>query len=146
MSKYFIFTNDRKEVGYIADSEEKKNSFISNQTIYIVVEATESQYDDVRLGKKTAELNNNVLSVIDFSPDCFEGISNTASLEQIKGNIKSYIQIEISNLHSKFIYDSEYENALKAIDVDSLESIPNQTIPNWILSKVTVTFKRPFEV
>jgi hypothetical protein len=146
MAKYFIFSNDTNQLCNIVDSEENKNSFISNQIIYTAVEATESQYNDVRLGAKTAKLNNGVLSVVDFDPDSFEIILNTYSVEQIKKQIKIFIQIEINNLKSKGFYDSQYENALKAINVDSLNSIPNQkTIPNWVLSQINIAFKRPFE-
>jgi hypothetical protein len=146
MATYFIFSKDTNQLSNIADSEEKKNNFISNQTIYKVVEATESQYNDVRLGLKTAQLNNDILSVIDFTSDSFEVIINTRPIEQIKKQLKIFIQIEISNLNSKGIYDSEYENALKAIDVDSLDSIPNQTVPNWVLSQINIPFRRPFEI
>lgn len=146
MAKYFIFSNETNQLDYISDSEEKKNIFISGQTIYTAKEVTESQYDDVKLGKKTAQLNNGEVSVVDFNTNSFETISNTTSLEKIKERIKKFIQIEISNLHSKDIHNSEYEMALKDINVDSLDSVPNQTIPNWVLSKINISFKRPFEI
>jgi geranylgeranyl pyrophosphate synthase len=145
MAKYLIFSKDTNQLTNIADSEESKNNFILNQVIYTVAEATESQYEDIKLGKKTAKLNNGVLSVFDFS-ECYEAISSTDSLEAIKKRIEGYIKLEINNLHAKLIYDSEYENALKAININSLNSIPNQTIPNWVLSQISIPFKRPFEV
>jgi hypothetical protein len=146
MAKYFIFSNDTNQLCNIADSEENKNNFISNQTIYIAVEATESQYNDVRLGAKTAKLNNGVLSVVDFNTDSSEVILNTYSIEKIKTNIKIFIQNEIIDLKCVGKHNPEYVNALKQIDVDSLNYIPNKTIPNWVLSQINIAFKRPFEV
>jgi hypothetical protein len=146
MAKYFIFSKDTNQLDAIADSEEKKNNFISGQIIYTAVEATESQYNDVKLGKKTTQLNNGVLSVFDFEPNSFEIIKNTQTLEEVRNKIKTFIEIEIINLNNKLIYNSEYENALKAININSLSSIPNQTIPNWVLSQINITFKRHFEL
>ncbi len=143
MAKYFIFSNSN-QLDYIADTEEKKNSFISGQTIYTALEVTESQYNDIKLGKKTAKLENGTVSIIDFGD--FETIKNSDDLEQVKSRIKIFIKQEIENNKSKNVNTSELENALLSLNVDSLSSLSDQTIPYWVFSQITFPFKRHFEV
>ena len=143
MAKYFIFSNSN-QLDYIVDTEEKKYSFISGQTIYTALEVTESQYNDIKLGKKTAKLENGTVSIIDFGD--FETIKNSDDLEQVKSRIKIFIKQEIENNKSKNVNTSELENALLSLNVDSLSSLPDQTIPYWVFSQITFPFKRHFEV
>lgn len=146
MAKYFIFYTDTNQLAALADSEENKNKFIAGQTLYTAVEVTDSQYDDVKLGRKTTQLSNGSALVSDFETGSFGTISATQTLEDIKMQIKIFIEDEITYLQKKLVNYPEYENALRAIDVDSLSSAPNQTIQNWVLSQINIPFKRAFEV
>jgi len=146
MAKYFIFYTDTNQLAAIADSEENKNKFIFGQTLYTAVEVTDSQYDDVKLGRKTTQLSNGSALVSDFESGSFGVIMPNQTLESIKNQIKIFIEEEIFALDVKFADVSEYKNALRAIDVDSLNSAPNQTIQNWVLSQINIPFKRYFEV
>ena len=143
MSKYFIFSNSN-QLDYIADTEEKKNNFLSGQQTYTALEVTELQYNDIKLGKKTAELVNGIVSIIDFGD--FETIKNSDDLNQVKSRIKNFIELEILNLQIKSKSNSEIEHALRSLNVDSLNSLPDQTIPYWVFSQITFPFKRHFEV
>jgi hypothetical protein len=143
MARYFIFSNSN-QLDYIADTEEKKNNFISGQQTYTALEVTESQYNDIKLGKKTAELVNGIVSFIDFGD--FETIKNSDDLEQVKSRIKKFIESEIKNLQIKCVSNLEIEHALLSLNVDSLSSIPDQTIPYWVFSQITIPFKRHFEL
>lgn len=146
MAKYFIFYTDTNQLAALADSEENKNKFIFGQTLYTAVEVTDSQYDDVKLGRKTTQLSNGTALVSDFETGSFGVISATQTLEDIKMQIKIFIEDELSYLQKKGVSNPEYENALRAIDVDSLSSAPNQTMQNWVLSQINTPFKRAFEV
>jgi hypothetical protein len=77
MAKYFIFYTETNQLAALADSEENKNKFTSGQTLYTAVEVTDSQYDDVRLGRKTTQLSNGSALVSDFETGSFGAISAT---------------------------------------------------------------------
>ena len=84
------------------------------------------------------------MSIIDFGD--FETIKNSDDLNQVKSRIKNFIELEILNLQIKSKSNSEIEHALRSLNVDSLNSLPDQTIPYWVFSQITFPFKRHFEV
>jgi len=146
MAKYFIFDNVSKGLAAIANTDEKKNSFLHLQNIYTAVQASDEDYLNVKKGSKKALLSNdNNALVQDFTEEhnCFD----ISTLEEAKQKINTFIENEIHQWKQRdnSIADSMI-NTLSQLDVDSLATVPSGTVEQWIFSQPGVTLERPFEL
>ena len=150
MAKYLIFSNEGNLKKIAASDEEKDNIIFYSE---VAVSCSDSEFDNVQKGRKTATYDNNSVSYTDKNSeiqvelDAVElarpenerasAIDVNGAIEFIKTNLNNYIEF-VQNLLVKN-NDTEataYLNALKNIDQNSI-SLPssNMTFEEWLLSQ-----------
>lgn len=149
MAKFIIFENSSKGIVRIADTENKKNNFIQNQTIYTAVEVNDSDYLDAKKGAKKITLSEDAVSVSinNLTNEDYGYLPAIEGVENVKEFIKDFIDAEIKQWESIDTSNSQENiNALRQIDVDSLTSVPQVSVGEWVFSQTGAPSKRPFEL
>ena len=148
MAKYFIFDNISKGLTKLADTDAKKDKFLIGQNIYTAVEASDTDYTNIKNGLKKISLTENGTALIEnFTQDDADFFKSSETIDQTKEKIKAFIQSEIygwENIESA--ESSQMCDALRQINVDSLTAVPTGTVLQWILSQPGAPTKRPFEI
>lgn len=142
MAKHFIFDKVNKGIVRIADSDEKKNAFVGNHTIYVTAEVSDADYNFVKLGQKDAKYENGSAVLVDYVQG--DNYFFSTDINEAKEQIKDFITVE--SLANRRSGDGHTATVLESIQYNNLTEVPTQKVPEWVLSQVNPPLKRFFEL
>lgn len=144
MSKWIIFDNESGNVQRFADTDDKKNNFLSGQSIYTAKSVNDTDFNNVRHGYKNASLSNDTIN--------YEDITNNYenNLQNAKNIIKSFIEAEKNSYKMMTAIKSNQEieniiNSLNALDVEAVNAIPTVPLRKWLIDQGIVD-KNPLDL
>jgi hypothetical protein len=120
---YFIFLPNLDNVDgtlyRIAENQSDLNNLNISQSQYKIIEDTQSNFDSVKYGNKTAKYNNNTIIYIDQ----IILLRNKEELESLIISLKKQIKQFTDNNpnHSLFNRWNDYYNQLNSLNLDSIE-------------------------
>lgn len=141
MAKHFIFNTETGHLERIADTDAKKDNFVTGQSIYTVKSASDTDYAAVKNNTKIVVLVNGSASISDVSYEY------PSDLADVKAHIKEFISVTKANWESLSKDNiSDVLSALDGLDVDALTAAPSVSPHNWMLSQSGFPQKVWFEL
>jgi hypothetical protein len=131
---YFIFAKDSDNIDNtlyrIAENQSDLNNLNIEQSIYKIIEESQSNFDLVKYGTKIAKkYNNNVITYVDFSYNFLDKNQLNSYVQNVIPVIKEFL--DKNKEHPLFNLWNNYCNQLKLLNLNNIIYPLNKSLEQY---------------